>query len=113
MTIALCSWTSLCLNVPAERWKGKRYLCQKFLMMLLGILGPEFVLQLSCGQWFSARRSVKKFMDGKYTDWTMAHAFLADMGGFTVNIKAAEPNDGKAQVWPLDAEQVSTSVRVA
>ena len=51
----------------------------------LGIIGPEFIFQLALGQWSSARRSVEQFKQSGYPQWTIKHAFLADMGGFVLH----------------------------
>src|SRR5438034_2146754 len=56
-TIFLCSWYCVCVNVPAEDdtpWDSVR---DKFSMCLVCALGPEFVLYISMGQWYSARQS--------------------------------------------------------
>ena len=111
ITLVLCSWTVLCLNVfPVSfgRWKrGYR----KFLMACLTFIGPEFTFQIAIGQWCSARRSVEKFKRSGYPlsgsgdpEWSMRHAFHADMGGFVLH-----PDLSETEQWtpfPLDAEQV-------
>ena len=59
LTIFLCIWTSVCVNVPpinASRWAR---LWDKTCFALLGILGPDFVLMIAIGQWYSARYSVQ------------------------------------------------------
>jgi hypothetical protein len=98
-TILLCSWTVLCLNVPPPRWSRARTIWQKFLMAGLGVLGPEFILQLALAQWSSACRSVEAFHSLGHDKWSMTHAFLADMGGFVLHAENEMP-------FPLDAEQV-------
>jgi len=50
--------------------------------MVIAIAGPEFVLTYASGQWDTAHASVKAFKESKYPQWTMRHAFFADMGGF-------------------------------
>jgi hypothetical protein len=62
-------------------------------------MGPEFTFQLALGQWTSARRSVEEFKRSGYRNWSMTHAFLADMGGFVLH-----PTDWVP--FPLDARQV-------
>ena len=94
-----CCWTVLCLNVPPPTWGRWKRLLEKTLVACLGIVGPEFILQLSFGQWMSARRSVEDFKRLGYSDWSMAHAFLADMGGFVLHARDWVP-------FPLDAKQV-------
>lgn len=104
ITLALCSWTVLCLNVYPPTWNFWHRGFQKFCMACLTFIGPEFTFQLAIGQWCSARRSVKKFRDSGYKGWTMTHAFLADMGGFVLHPRLSDTEDWVP--FPLDAEQV-------
>ena len=99
ITILLCSWTALCINVGRPQWGSWRILHQKNCMACLGLIGPEFIFQLALGQWSSARRSVEEFKSSGYTDWTLTHAFLADMGGFMLHTRDWVP-------FPLNAKQV-------
>jgi hypothetical protein len=68
-------------------------------MGCLGLLGPEFIFQLAIGQWASARRSFLQFKNSGYPQWSMKHAFLADMGGFALHPPDFAP-------FVLDAKQV-------
>ena len=43
---------------------------------------------------------MQKFNEAKFTDWTLTHAFFADMGGFVL-----KTSDLSASI-PLDAEQL-------
>ena len=108
ITLALCSWTVLCLNVYPEDWGFWRCGLQKFCMACLTFIGPEFTFQLAIGQWCSARRSVEKFRKRGHElgqeEWTMTHAFFADMGGFVLHPKFS--NKGRWAKFPLDSEQV-------
>lgn len=78
VTILLCSWTALCLNVPPPEWSSWRSLYQKSLMAGYSLVGPECILQLAISQWAAARRSVKAFKEAGILGWTLQHAFLAD-----------------------------------
>lgn len=98
-TIFLCSWTVLCLNVPAETDAYWKINWRKFMLAGLCNLGPEFILQLALGQWISATRSKKQFHDAGFYSWTMNHAFFADMGGFVL-----KPPDWVP--FPLNAKQM-------
>lgn len=104
LTLILCTWTVLCLNVfpPSySRWKSG---FRKVLMACFTFLGPEFTFQLALGQWCSAHRSVEKFRNSGYQGWSMKHAFLTDMGGFVLHPRLS-PTE-KWHCFPLDAEQV-------
>ncbi|KAK5004486.1 hypothetical protein LTR28_008843, partial [Elasticomyces elasticus] len=98
-TIFLCSWSVLCINVPAPQDSPWCTFRRKFYLTGLGILGPEFILQTAIGQWASARRSVKDFASSGYSGWTMKHAFFADMGGFVLHPRNWVP-------FPIDAKQL-------
>jgi hypothetical protein len=91
LTIALCSWSTLCLNLPSIGDSYFRIARRKIYLTGLGILGPEIILQLALGQWASARRSVRLFHSLGHTSWTMTHAFFADMGGFVLQPKDSVP----------------------
>jgi hypothetical protein len=98
-TISLCCWTALCLNVPPPEWGRWRRLGQKVLIGYLSMIGPEFICQLALGQWASARNSVGDFKRSGYHEWSMCHAFVADMGGFVLHAPDWVP-------FPLNAKQV-------
>ncbi|THC88292.1 hypothetical protein EYZ11_012264 [Aspergillus tanneri] len=106
LTIFLCCWTSVCPNIPANSDNYWACVRDKFHLACLGILGPEFLLMLAMGQWSSARESVKAFkkLNEKRrkgeSDWTMTHAFYADMGGFLLN------GPGIDVPFPIDAKQL-------
>ena len=105
VTLFLCSWSVLCLNIFPPTFSERKKTWRKFLMAGLAFIGPEFLFQLSLGQWCAARRSVKNFRKSGYSGWTMKHAFLACMGGF-----ALQPDlQSSGEHWvcfPLDEDQV-------
>ncbi|CEN60556.1 hypothetical protein ASPCAL02992 [Aspergillus calidoustus] len=106
LTISLCCWASVCPNIPAKSEGTWARLRDKIHLALLAILGPEFLLMVAMGQWSSARRSVKGFRKLYETkrlannDWTMTHAFYADMGGFLLD------GPGIDAPFPIDAKQL-------
>lgn len=52
---------------------------------MFALLSPELVMLFACGQWASAQRSVADMHSLGYQNWTMVHAFYADMGGFLLH----------------------------
>jgi hypothetical protein len=104
ITLFLCSWSVLCLNVFPPSFSDPKKAWRKFIMAGICLLGPEFIFQLAVGQWSAARRSIADFKRSKYKGWTMTHAFFANMGGFAVDIQWS-PN-GERTTFPLDAKQV-------
>lgn len=103
VTIGISTYTMLCLNVPASKDPYIKLVGRKILWMLLGIIGPEFVLTYAAGQWSRAKWSVKEFKDN-YPDWHMRHAFFADMGGFVLHTQ-----DGMS--FPVNATQLRWLIR--
>lgn len=99
VTIGISTYTMLCLNVPSAKDTYLQLVGRRVLWMILGIMGPEFVLTYAAGQWSRARWSVKAFKDSGYDDWHMRQAFFADMGGFVFHAKDGKP-------FPLNATQL-------
>ncbi|KAM5350395.1 hypothetical protein ACJ41O_006900 [Fusarium nematophilum] len=105
ITTFLCCWSSVYPNIPGpddSAWAAFR---DKLGLACLGLLGPDFIIVLAIGQRSSARRSVRKFHAVGYKQWTMTHAFFADMGGFV--LKAPD----LSRPLPLNAEQLFYLVR--
>lgn len=99
-TMFLCSWSVLCLNIPSPDDSFFRIIHRRFWLTALCFLGPEFTLQIAIGQYSSARQSVQDFAAAGHKDWTMTHAFYADMGGFTLRTSDEFP------LIPVDAKQL-------
>jgi hypothetical protein len=84
LTILTCSWTLVHLNVPAYNEKSWIQLVRKFGWMLLSIIFPEFLVIVSLSDWWLARLDIKMMHEHGYTNWTMTHAFFANMGGLVL-----------------------------
>lgn len=99
VTIFLCSWSTLCLNLPARgEWRFAIFR-RRIYLTGLSFGGPEFIFQIALGQLASARASVKEFKNSGYKGWTLTHAFYADMGGYILRTA-----DEKS--FPIDAKQL-------
>lgn len=99
LTVFICTYTILCLNVPASKDTWLTILCRRILWMFLAIIGPEFVLTYAAGQWSRAAQSVKAFHEAGHEGWGMRLAFFADMGGFVLHARDSAP-------FPLNAKQL-------
>ncbi|KAJ5773851.1 hypothetical protein N7457_008747 [Penicillium paradoxum] len=95
----LCSWSSLCLNVPGPEDSPWQIFRRRVYLTALALLGPEFIFQIALSQWESARQSVVDFQDLGIEWWTITHAFYADMGGFVLKAKDSVP-------FPINAKQL-------
>lgn len=93
LTIFLCTWTAICLNIPNPNDSKVQILKRKAKWMLWAIVAPELVLAVAIGQYASARRSVARFRKLGHSSWTLRHAFFADMGGILL-----KPRDSTAFV---------------
>lgn len=102
VTIFICTYTLLCLNVPAHNDTWWTNLKRRLMWMGLAIIGPEIVLTYAAGQWSRARQSVQAFHDSGFEAWTMRLAFFADMGGFIIQGKGKEEDIR----FPLNAKQL-------
>lgn len=98
-TMFLCSWSCLCVNVPARKDKPRIIFIRKLLLTGLALLGPEFIFQIAIAQWESARQSVTDFRALGIEWWTMKHGFYADMGGYML-----KPKD--FMEFPINAKQL-------
>src|SRR5277367_1176358 len=86
-TVFLCTWTVLCLNVPARDDGFWVQIRRKARWSLIAVFGPEFLVSFAIGQWTSARRSVAAFRELDHPEWTIRHAYYSDMGGFILQTK--------------------------
>jgi hypothetical protein len=105
-TIFICIWTVQHLNVPEQRkgrdpgWRGDlkwawKSFFTKFKWMLFTLILPEFMFAKACAERIIAQRSMKKVRSLKHqnvdiseaesSNWTTAHAFYAEMGGFVIH----------------------------
>lgn len=98
-TMFLCSWSSLCLNVPGPEDTTWKIFRRRVYLTALALLGPEFIFQIALSQWESARQSVAEFEAAGMDWWTITHAFYADMGGFVLKCK-------DSVAFPINAKQL-------
>lgn len=101
-TIFLCLWAMLHLNLPAPTDGFWMIFWRKARWLLLGVLAPEVLMLIACGQWCSAHRSVRQMraMGFDQTQWSLTHAFFADSGGIVLQLQ-----DG--HLAPLSAKQLA------
>jgi hypothetical protein len=98
VTIFLCSWSVLFLNIPGKL--GLRtFLVTKLSWVAFTVFFPEVLAALAQQQWVSASQSVSDFLQLGYSQWSLRHAFFADMGGFVLESPDYPP-------FPIDAYQL-------
>lgn len=92
LTIFLCTWTAVCLNLPSPNDSQFQVFRRRAKWMFWAIVSPELVLAVAIGQYASARRSVKRFRKlGMKDKWTLQHGFYADMGGMLLHPRDSTP----------------------
>lgn len=99
LTMFLCCWSVLVVNVPDPGASSWQFLLRKIFLVLLCAIAPEILFQVALGQWLSAHHSVKLFHEAGYPDWTLRHGFYAGMGGFHLR-----PPNWKS--FPIDVKQL-------
>ncbi|KAF2006875.1 hypothetical protein P154DRAFT_421214 [Amniculicola lignicola CBS 123094] len=99
ITVFLCIWTSVCVNVPSPEPGVPAVLRDRWYMFCLGLLGPEFIVLLAAGQYCNAKASVRAFKAAKCSEWTMKHGFFADMGGVHLQVSTLES-------FPINSKQL-------
>lgn len=83
VTVLLCSWSVLCLNVH-DKPGSHDYLSIKASWCAFTMFFPEIALAFAQKQWFSAHQSISDFSKLNHPEWCLRHAFFADMGGFVL-----------------------------
>src|SRR5450756_1738905 len=114
-TIFICIWTVQHLNVPEQRngrdpgwwgdfkWAWKSFFT-KFKWMVFTLILPEFLAAKAFAEMVVARKSITRvprlqggegviLSEIEISNWTTAHAFYAEMGGFVVRLKGAGTTD--------------------
>lgn len=80
----------------------------------LTLCGPEAVSIPAMGQYLSAHQSVRDFEAAGISNWSLQHAFFADMGGFILQTRdwVPFPISAKQLLWLIQRGYVSVSPAV-
>ncbi|KAK6529590.1 hypothetical protein TWF281_008761 [Arthrobotrys megalospora] len=106
ITLTLCVWSALHLNVPPEGTSLKKAAFTRAKWVVFGIFAPELLVATASAQYLTARwlyKEIKK--DAKHREglldmanpprepaWTMMQCFFATMGGVAVQTRASTFN---------------------
>ncbi|GKT51303.1 uncharacterized protein ColSpa_11484 [Colletotrichum spaethianum] len=115
LTLTICVWTALHLNVPAARSTVRGRALEGTKWVLYGIFAPELVVATAASQYIVARwlkREIEKDAahrqslvakedgaqgrdDRRFSrhTWDMTQCFYAVMGGFVVDLSAADDEE--------------------
>ncbi|KAM7203206.1 hypothetical protein V8F20_004148 [Naviculisporaceae sp. PSN 640] len=99
LTLTLCVWSALHLNVPAQHTGLRGRILEKTKWVLYGIFAPELVVATAAAQFIAARWLKEQIeLDSKHRigkgrgskvmsthRWTLSQCFYAVMGGFAAD----------------------------
>ncbi|OLN88036.1 hypothetical protein CCHL11_00043 [Colletotrichum chlorophyti] len=107
LTLTICVWSALHLNVPAPRSTLRSRALERTGWVFYGIFAPELVVATAAAQYIVARwlkREIEKdaaHRDGEKPEglsrrtWDMTQCFYAVMGGFVVDLPSDEESGVK------------------
>ncbi|KAG7092515.1 hypothetical protein E1B28_008866 [Marasmius oreades] len=91
-TIFACTWLAIHPNIPSPKDSYWKIISRRAMIMLLGILVPEYTTVWALRQWLAARyikQQVSSMED--VPEWTMTHCFFLIMGGFVLEDDQGNP----------------------
>lgn len=126
LTLILCVWSALHLNVPSNTQTALTSLLAQLRWIVAGVYAPELVVFTAWRQWSSAKLLKdlveKRGQCGKepydvwddgavapdksFHKWTMTHSFFASTGGF-----AFENTDNGSQYLPTGCRRLTLTAR--
>ena len=126
LTLTLCVWSALHLNVPSKSQTTMASLMTQFRWIVTGVYAPELVVFTAWRQWSSAKllsnlvdecgQAMKpphdngeeriNLPDRPSYEWTMTHSFFASTGGF-----AFDAADDDAQYLPTGLKRLTLTAR--
>ena len=100
-TLFICTWTVQHLNIPRQRrviasskLQSLKWTFQSIQYrskwMIFSLIFPEVLVGQEFQEWVLAQRSYEDLKEQSTIDdseWSLTHAFFANMGGFVLNIK--------------------------
>ena len=93
LTLILCVWSALHLNVPQQKRSTIRTIWINVRWVFAGIYSPEMVVFAAWRQWCSARLlndhvAALNQAKGTVVPWSMTHSFFACAGGFAFELES-------------------------
>ncbi|KAF8188000.1 hypothetical protein BJ912DRAFT_851333 [Pholiota molesta] len=81
-TIFACTWSAVHPNIPAVT--DSKWTCfkRRVTITIYALLAPELVTMWAMRQRLSAKVIMDTYNEGKGPQWTLAHGFFLQMGGF-------------------------------
>jgi len=117
LTLVLCVWSALHLNVPATHERLPTIIWRYVRWIIAGVYAPELVVFTAWRQWNSANY-LSSAVDESYKElklrkpeWSSTHSFFACAGGFALQING--PKEGSsASLFPKgDRQRLTLTAR--
>ncbi|CAM6123449.1 unnamed protein product [Calypogeia fissa] len=104
-TLITCTWTVQHVDIPRPE-DEKKPIGDKVWMTLVTLLAPEYLVGKAFEDLVRARESVKK-MGEQFPNWTLTHAFFAEMGGYILlgEIASTTKNNEEAPLTTKNDEE--------
>ncbi|KAG2120185.1 hypothetical protein BD769DRAFT_1361868 [Suillus cothurnatus] len=84
LTLFACTWTAIHPDIPSMNEGVVAITFRRLLLMVMALLGPEFVISWAAWQFLCARQVTENFNNA--FGWTLTHGFFAWMGGFILYV---------------------------
>lgn len=97
ITMCLCSWSILCMNLPGPNESRIQILWRKLSLTALGVLCPEVIFELALSQWLSARQSVIEFNASSFGERLDDDRWYKSKGIKSLLNKKTRTEDSRAQ----------------
>lgn len=108
-TLGLCSWSTICINIPTPHISYTNNILRKVWLTTICLLGPEFTMVAAMGQWHAARTTLRAFNRHQWKPWSLRHSFCAEMGFWWAETTdhVRWPLNGKALVYLLESGHIT------
>jgi hypothetical protein len=85
LTIFICCWSSLHMNVPGDVGSKVTRFGRQLKWMLICIVAPEFLASIAMMEFLDARALAAEFANiPQLAEWSLVHGFLLSMGGISL-----------------------------
>ncbi|KAF8173447.1 hypothetical protein BJ912DRAFT_910591 [Pholiota molesta] len=81
-TIFACTWSAVHPNIPAVTDSAWTRFKRRVTITIYALLAPELLTLWAMEQRLGAKRIVDEYNKGRGPQWTLAHGFFLQMGGF-------------------------------
>lgn len=104
-TVFICCWTASHPDIAYPGSSSTNSAVDKIVCLLVAAIAPEILVFISLCEWVAARDLLQKRGISEIPrDWSIAHYYYANMGGFCMQWK--DEADGSVKLGFLDSDQI-------